>query len=137
MINFNLKVVKAERSYGGHNLVKRDKDDFIIRLRNAYKKDSAGQANYKKLMKVAGFRGLENRTAGENGVIYVGDRSKIMEDLEAQIAVAKGDELDKLTAQKEFLGQFVDGRFWDITAKDMELAENLEMLLDLNTNGCL
>lgn len=137
MINFNLRIAKAERSYGGHNLVKRDKDDFIIRLRNAYKKDSLGQMNYKKLMEVAGFRGLENRTSGENGVIYVGDRAKIMADLEAQIAVAEGDELDSLTAQKEFLGQFVDGRFWDITAKDMELTENLEMLLDLNTNGCL
>ena len=138
MIKFSIvKVAKAERSSGGKNLVKRDKNDFIFRLRSAYKKDSQGQINYKKLMSVAKFKGVENRTAGENGVVYCGDRVKILADLDKQIAQAKGEQLEALKKQKEYLGQFKDGVFWDITAKDFELVENLEMLLDINNNGAL
>lgn len=139
MINFNMiKVSKAERSGGGKNLTKRDKCDFIIRLRSAYKKDSLGQANYKSLMEVAKFRGLENRTNGENGVVYVGDRNKIIADLDAQLEQATdNDVIESLKAQKAFINQFIGGKYWEITAKDMELQENLQMLLDLNNNGCL
>lgn len=137
MINFKIvKVNKAERS-GGRSLVKRDKNDFIIRLRSAYKKDSLGQQNYKTLMDAANFKGLESRTADENGVIYVGDRIKIIADLKKQIENASGEVLEALESQLEFISQFKDGRFWEITAKDMELQENLDMLLDLNNNGCL
>ena len=128
MIKFNtIKVVKAERAHGGKNLVKREKSDFIFRLRSAYKKDSIGQANYKQLMSVAKFKGLENRTNGENGVIYLGDRVKIMADLDKQIASAKGEQLEALKQQKEYLVQFDGNKHWDISAKDFEIRDNLEM----------
>lgn len=139
MIKFNMvKITKAERSGGGRkNLIKREKADFIIRLRSSYKKDSEGQKNYQRLMSVAKFKGIENRTNGENGVIYVGERSKILADLDSQIAKATGDAKKALEEQKAFISQFDGVKFWEITAKDMELTENLEMLLDLNTNGVL
>lgn len=138
MIKFNtIKVVKAERGHGGKNLLKRDKKEFIFRLRSAYKKDSIGQANYKQLMSVAKFKGIENRTNGENGCLYVGDRVKILADLDKQIASAKGEQLEALKQQKEYLAQFDGTKFWDITAKDFEIQDNLDMLLDLNTNGVL
>ena len=132
-----VKVSKAERATGGKNLIKRDKVDFIIRLRSAYKKDSLGQQNYKTLMGEAKFRGVENRTNGENGVIYVGERSKILADLDSQIAKATGDAKKSLEEQKAFISGFDGTKFWDITAKDMELTENLAMLLDFNKNNCL
>jgi len=136
-IKFSLiKVSKAERSGGGKSLIHRDKNDFIIRMRASYKKDSLGQINFKKLMEVAKFRGVEFRR-GDDDKFYVGDRAKIIADLDKQIASAKGEQLEALKAQKEFIGQFKDGNFWNISAKDMELPENLEMLLELNNNGCL
>lgn len=138
MIKFNtIKVVKAERAHGGKNLVKREKSDFIFRLRSAYKKDSIGQSNYKKLMEVAKFKGIENRSAGENGVVYVGDRVKIFTDLDNQISKATGEQKEALIQQKQYLSQFDGTKFWDITAKDFEIQDNLDMLLDLNTNGVL
>ena len=137
MIKFNLQVNKASRSGGNKNLISRDKSEFIIRLRSSYKSGSVESLNYKKLMDVAKFKGIENRSCGENGVLYVGDRVKIFEDLNNQIATASGDELENLKKQKEFLNQFVDGNYWNITAKDMALSENLDMLLDLNENSCL
>lgn len=138
MIKFNtIKVIKAEKGHGGKNLVKRDKSEFIFRLRSAYKKDSIGQANYKQLMSVAKFKGIENRTNGENGVVYLGDRVKIMADLDKQIASAKGEQLEALKQQKEYLAQFDGTKHWDISAKDFEIQDNLDMLLDLNNNGVL
>lgn len=138
MIKFNcVKVIKAEKGHGGKNLVKRDKSEFIFKLRSAYKKDSEGQKNYKELMSVAKFKGIENRTGGENGVVYVGDRAKIFADLDKQIATAKGEQLEALKQQKEYLAQFDGTRFWDISAKDFEIKDNLDMLLDLNENGVL
>lgn len=138
MLNLSLiKISKAERATGGKNLVKREKSDFIIRLRSAYKKDSIGQQNYKKLMSEATFKGVENRTSGENGVIYVLDRSKITTYLEKQLATASGDSKEQIEKTLEFLGNFDETKFWDITAKDMELEENLAMLLEYNKEGLL
>ena len=137
MIKFNnVKVVKVAR-LGGSKLEKREKADFIIRLRSSYKAGTLGHANFKSLMDVAKFKGIENRTAGEAGVVYVGDRDKIIADLDAQISRASGEALEALKAQKEFLSQFDGTKFWEITAKDMEAQENLDMLLDFNNNNCL
>lgn len=133
-----VKITKVARLGGGKSLTQRLKTDFIFRVRSAYKKDSIGQANYKTLMEVAKFKGLENRTAGENGVLYMGDRAKILADLDAQIeATTNEEELKALQEQKAFLGQFNGDKYWEITAKDMEADENLQMLLDINENGCL
>lgn len=138
MLNLSLiKVSKAERATGGKNLIKRDKADFIIRLRSAYRKDSVGQQNYKKLMSEATFKGIENRTSGENGVIYVLDRAKITEYLNTQLKTASGDSKEQIEKTLEFLGNFDGEKFWDITAKDMELDENLAMLLEYNKEGLL
>lgn len=138
MIKFTqVKIVKVARSGGGHNLTKRLKTDFIIRLRSSYKTGTLGHTNFKALMDVAKFKGLENRTNGEAGVIYVGDRAKILADLKKQMERASGDVLEALKQQEEFINQFDGERFWDITAKDMEAQENLAMLLDFNENGCL
>ena len=133
-----VKITKVARLGGGKSLTPRLKTDFIFRVRSAYKKDSIGQAHFKTLMEVAKFKGVENRTAGENGVLYMGDRSKILADLDAQIeATTNEEELKALKEQKEFLSQFNGDKFWEITAKDMEADENLQMLLDINTNNCL
>lgn len=138
MIKFSaITVKKAEKGHGGKNLIKRDKSEFIFRLRSAYKKDSEGQKNYKQLMSVAKFKGIENRTNGENGVIYVGDRVKILADLDNQIGKATGEQKEALIQQKQYLSQFDGTKHWDISAKDFEIKENLDMLLDLNNNGVL
>lgn len=131
-----LKVSKSQRSGGGKNLVHRDKNDFIIRMRASYKKDSLGQQNFKKLMDVAKFKGLEFRR-GDDDKFYVGDRAKILADLNKQLESASGDKKDMIRAQIDFISQFQNGNFWNISAKDMELQENLDMLLDLNNNNCL
>ena len=60
-----------------------------------------------------------------------------MEDLDRQIGKATGERKEALIQQKQYLSQFDGRKHWDISAKDFEIKENLDMLLELNNNGVL